>query len=75
MKKWPMIKRISALVLVLAMVATSAKFDWSAFTLKGKAFDTDTTSWVSSEGSVAQVVKSTASDGCGKQCEHETGGA
>lgn len=67
MKKWPMIKRISALVLVLAMVATSAKFDWSAFTLKGKAFDTDTTSWVSSEGSIAQVVKSTASDGCVKQ--------
>ncbi len=56
MKKWPMIKRISALVLVLAMVATSAKFDWSTFTLKGKAWSEDATSSVCNGGAISQVV-------------------
>ncbi len=57
MKKWPMIKRISALVLVLAMVATSAKFDWNTFSIKGKAdWSTAATDCVQNTGSIYQVI-------------------
>lgn len=61
MKKMPMIKRISALIMVLAMVATSAKFDWNSFTLIGKADWSGDVASVYSGGSISQVIYGTAS--------------
>ena len=67
MKKWPMIKRISALVLVLAMVATSAHFDWNLFNSghlhldkdlkqrysQNKVYSKDTCTWLLREENIA----------------------
>ena len=64
MKKMPIVKRILAAAMVIAMVATSAHFDWNLFSLKGKAADWSSTSYtVTSGGEIRQVIQRPDSGG------------
>ncbi len=64
MKKMPMVKRILAAAMVIAMVATSGNMDWNLIRSKADTWTTDSLYTVDSGGSIGEVVKGiSAGDG------------